>query len=77
MKEEVKQTVQMALKHQSTRLTIAQAGRLAGFRFEMEALDKLERPYKLTRRIANKVLPTELFLEQAEYIVKRRRGYVE
>ncbi len=65
MKEEVKQTIQTALKHQSTRLTTAEAGRLVGFRLEMEILDKLERLYKLTRRIAKKILPTKLFLEQA------------
>ncbi len=66
MKEQVKQTVQTALKHQSTRLTTGEPGRLAGFRMEMEILDKLERLYKLTRRIAKKILPPELFLEQAE-----------
>ena len=42
------------------------AARLAGFRFEIEVMDKLERIYRLARRMAKAVLPVEVLIERAE-----------
>lgn len=62
---EFERTVEL-LRHQATRLAPEDAARLAGFRFEMEVLDKLERIYRLARRIAKAVLPAEVLMERAE-----------
>lgn len=66
IKDEFQHTIELALRHQATRLEPEDAARLAGFRFEMEVLDKLERIYRLARRIAKAVLPAEVLIERAE-----------
>ena len=66
MKAEFKRTMDLALRHQATRLEPDDAARLAGFRLEMEILESLERVYKLARRIAKAVLPAEVLIEQAD-----------
>jgi len=65
VKDEFKRTIELALRHQATRLVPEDAARLAGFRLEMEVLDKLERIYRLARRIAKAVLPAEVLIERA------------
>ena len=65
IKDEFKRTMDLALRHQATRLEADDAARLAGFRLEMEVLEKLERIYRLARRIAKVVLPAEVLIEQS------------
>ena len=65
IKDDFKRTMELALRHQATRLEPDDAARLAGFRLEMEILDKLERIYRLARRIAKVVLPVELLIERS------------
>ncbi len=66
IKVEFKRMMDMALRHQATRLEPDDAARLAGFRLEMEILEKLERIYRLARRIAKAVLPATVLVEQGE-----------
>ena len=66
IKDEFERTIELALRHQATRLVAEDTARLAGFRFEMEVLDKLERIHRLARRIAKAVLPAEVLIERAE-----------
>ena len=65
IKDEFKRIMELALRHQATRLEPDDAARLAGFRLEMEVLEKLERIYRLARRIAKVVLPAEVLIERA------------
>lgn len=67
IKDQFEHTIELALRHQATRLAPAEeATRLTGFRFEMEILDKLERIYRLARRMAKAVLPAEVLIDRAE-----------
>jgi len=66
IKAEFERTVELALRHQATRLALEDTARLAGFRFEMEVLDKRQRIYRRARRIAKAVLPAEVLIERAE-----------
>lgn len=66
IKDAFEHTIELALRHQATRLEPEDAARLAGFRLEMEVLDKLERIYRLARRIAKAVLPAEVLIDRAE-----------
>ncbi len=65
IKGEIQLAIDEALQHQATRIVSKDTARLAGLRIEMEVLDKLERIYRLCRRIAKAALPTELLAEQA------------
>ena len=65
VKDEIQQAIDAALQHQATRIVPRDTARLAGLRIEMEVLDKLERIYRLCRRIAKAALPAELLAEQA------------
>ena len=65
IKGEIQQAIDSALQHQATRIVPGDAARLAGLRIEMEVLDKMERIYRLCRRIAKAALPIELLAEQA------------
>ena len=64
IKGDIQQAIDEALKHQATSMVPRDTARLAGLRIEMEVLDKLERIYRLCRRIAKAALPTELLAEQ-------------
>ena len=64
VKGDIQQAIDEALKHQATSMVPRDTARLAGLRIEMEVLDKLERIYRLCRRIAKAALPTELLAEQ-------------
>ncbi len=67
IKDAFQHTIDLALRHQAARLAPGEdSARLAGFRFEMEVVDKLERIYRLQRRIAKAVLPTEVLVDRAE-----------
>mgnify|MGYP001556980578 CR=1 FL=1 len=65
VKGDIQQAIDEALKHQATSMVPRDTARLAGLRIEMEVLDKLERIYRLCRRIAKAALPAELLAEQA------------
>ena len=65
IKGEIQQAIDGALQHQAIRIVPGDAARLTGLRIEMEVLDKLERIYRLCRRIAKAALPAELLAEQA------------
>ena len=65
VKDDIQQAIDEALQLQSTRIVPRDTARLAGLRIEMEVLDKLERIYRLCRRIAKTELPTNLLAEQA------------
>ena len=66
IKDTIEQTIELALRHQATRLVPEDTAQLTGIRFEMEVLDKLERIYRLARRIAKAALPDEVLIERAE-----------
>jgi Na+/phosphate symporter len=66
LKHEIKQTINSALRHQATSNLPRDDARLAGFRIEMEILDKLERIYRLCRRIARAAMPIELLAEKTD-----------
>ena len=65
IKDDIQQAIDEALQHQSTRIVPRDTARLTGLRIEMEVLDKLERIYRLCRRIAKTALPTSLLAEKA------------
>lgn len=65
IKDTIEQAIELALRHQATRLVPEDTAQLTGIRFEMEVLDKLERIYRLTRRIAKAALPDEVLIERA------------
>ncbi len=65
IKDEFENIIEMALRHQAKKLKSDEdPAWLAGFRIEMEVLDKLERIYRLARRIAKTVLPAEILIEK-------------
>ena len=66
IKGKFEDTIELALRHQATRLEPDDEARLLGFRLEMEILDKLERIHRLARRMAKSVLPAEVLMERAE-----------
>ena len=65
IKDDIQQAIDDALQHQATRIVPRDTARLTALRIEMEVLDKLERIYRLCRRIAKTALPTKLLAEQA------------
>ena len=60
MKDDIHRLVDQALAHRAAMLAAEDPNRLAVFRLEMEAVDKLKRIYALAKRTAKGTLPAAL-----------------